>query len=180
MGTKPTSKVLVTALHASLVALLSSLMTVVAAAAPIGDAPKQVPLTEQAVQSVIAAQPDIKAFAKTLKSPGAELNEEQEKAINEIAKKHGFASFDDLEDATTTISMVLASIDPKTGEFVEPKKILQQELQDIKADKDLADEERKILIEELEAAIASDPNVEHVENIKLVQKFKDDLDKALE
>ncbi|MEO1206102.1 MAG: hypothetical protein AAFV45_07195 [Pseudomonadota bacterium] len=180
MGNTLNTNVRLAAIKAALSAVVSCMLVVMAVAEPVADFPKQVPLTEQSIQNVIAAQADLEVFAKTLQSPGEELTTEQEAEVNEIAVKHGFATFNDLEDATTTISMVLASIDPETGEFSEPRKVLEEELEAIKADKDLVDEDRAIMIAEIEATIATDPKVDHPENIALVQKFKDQLIKVLQ
>lgn len=142
--------------------------------------PPQIRLDEKIIASVIDAQPDLRAFASRLDEPGAELTEAQEMELNELAAKHGFADYDALEDATSTISLVLAGIDRDTGEFTEPVEVLRQELVEIEADKDLDPEERKVLIEELQQAIASDPKIEHPENIELVRKFHKQLDEALQ
>lgn len=174
--------------HGSMKRLLSMAAACLLALAGIGSQaaaqehgnPPQVLLDEKTIMAVIDAQPDLRAFASRMDDPGAELSEAQEQELNEIAEKHGFANYDALEDATATISMVLAGIDRETGEFTEPVEVLKQELKEIQEDKDLEAEERKVLIEELEQAIASDPVIEHPENIELVRKFHNQLDEALQ
>lgn len=142
--------------------------------------PPQVLLDEKTITAVIAAQPDLRAFASHLDEPGVELTDAQEKELDGIAKKHGFADYTALEDATATISLVLAGIDRETGEFTEPVEVLKQELKEIEADKDLEPAERTVLVEELQQAIASDPKIEHPQNIEMVRKFHKQLDEALQ
>lgn len=142
--------------------------------------PKQIELTEQSIQAVIAAQTDLKAFVESMKDPGADLTPDDEKKLEEIAVKHGFETYDTLENATATVSIILAGVDKDTAEFTEPVDVLKQELADIKADPDLKEEERNILIEELEQAIAADPKIEHPGNIELVQKYHNELEAALQ
>lgn len=165
-------------------ALLSSILVMTAVAADNdADAPlRQVKLTQQSIKGVIAAQPDLDAFAATFDTAeGSEaVTADETEKLEAIAKKHGFKSYEDLEAATFTAAFILEGVNPETGAFTEPRKLLEQELNDVKTDKDLDAEERKLLIEELSKAIEADPKVAYPEDIELITKNRKALLKVLE
>ncbi len=138
---------------------------------------KQIKLTEKQVQSFIAAQPDLTAITSKIKTdkPDPKIVAEIEAA----AKKHGFASLDELDNVTTNVSLVFAGIDPKTKAFSQPPEAIKQEIAAINADKSIPANEKKQALEELNAALKSAKPIAFPENVELVKKYYDKIEATL-
>jgi len=141
---------------------------------------EQVALSDEMMERIIAAQGEVQKYSLSLENPGEQLSQEEIDTLEGIATKHGFARFHDLQMATATASLVLTGIDETTGEFVDPKVGLRQELDQVRADENLSDEERQILIEEIEQVLALSPEIEHPGNIEIVMRHKDRLIEVLQ
>ena len=55
--------------------------------------------------------------------------------LESIAKKHGFASFNEYDDVAATISNIMAGIDPATKVFSDPTVAIKKEMEEVKDDK---------------------------------------------
>ena len=97
-----------------------------------------------------------------------------------IAKKHGFASFAEYDDVAATISMMMAGIDPQTKAFTEPKVAIQKEIEEVKNDKTIPENEKKQMLEELNEALKSAQPIQYPSNIELVKKYFDKIDAVLQ
>jgi len=141
---------------------------------------KQIKLTEAQVKSFISAQPDLAAIAGKLQEAGDQPDPVLEAELEGIAKKHGFASFRELDDVAANISIVMAGLDSQSGEFTEPVEALKKELEDVKGDDTIPEDDKKQLVEELTEAIKTTPPLEHQENVELVKAHREEIEKALE
>ena len=108
---------------------LTALAVAAAPATAQNNAPqeiKQVKLTEKQVQSFLAAQGDLSAVTSKIKGdkPDPKLVAELEAA----AKKHGFASLQELDDVSANISIVMSGIDPKTKAFLQPPEAIKKDI----------------------------------------------------
>ena len=144
------------------------------------DGIKQIKLTETQVKSFISAQPDLAGIAPKLQKAGDEPDAALEAELDGIAKKHGFSGFNELDDVAANISIVMAGIDAETGQFTDPVEALKMELEEVKTDPSIPDDDKTQLIEELSDAIKTTPALEHLENVDLVKAHREDLEKALE
>jgi hypothetical protein len=145
------------------------------------DAPvKQIKLTEAQVKNFIAAQPDLATVAPKLQEAGDNIDPALQSELDGIAKKHGFESFTELDDVAANISIIMAGLDAKTGEFTEPVEALKKELADVTADASIPEADKKQLVEELNEAINSTPRLEHAENVDLVKAHRQEIEKALQ
>lgn len=166
--------------------VLSMMLGAALIAAPaLGQEPKdepikQVKLTEDQVKSFIAAQPDLATVAPKLQEAGDNVDPKLQTELDDIAKKHGFATFAELDDVAANISIVMAGLDSKSGEFTEPVEALKKELTDVTADASIPDADKKQLITELNDAINSTPRLEHLENVDLVKAHRVEIEKALQ
>jgi len=140
----------------------------------------QIKLSEAQVKGYIAAQPEMAAIFPKLEKAGDNPNPELEAEVDGIAKKHGFADFNELNEVATTISIVMAGFDSDTGEFTEPREALKKELQEVKADSSIPPDEKKQLIEELTQDIKTTPALAHRENVELVKAHREAIEKALQ
>jgi hypothetical protein len=92
-----------------------------------------------------------------------------------VAKKNGFASLAEYEDASMNIAMIMSGIDPQTKKFTEPPEQIKREIAALKADKTVPEAEKKDELAELEAALKSAKPIQFKENIALVLKYYDKL-----
>jgi hypothetical protein len=156
-----------------------------AQAAPAQAAPaqaptlKQVALTDKQLDGVLAAQKDMDAI--TAKLP--ENTAPDQKVIGQldgVAKKHGFASYDDYNNVVDNISLVLGGFDPTTKKYVGNEAVLKGQIAQVEADKKMPAKDKKEALDELNQALKSPaPAVENKGNIDLVGKYYDKLVAAL-
>jgi hypothetical protein len=92
-----------------------------------------------------------------------------------VAKKNGFASLAEYEDASMNIAMIMFGIDPQTKKFTEPPEQIKKEIAALKADKSVPEAEKKEDLAELEAALKTAKPIQFKENIALVLKHFDKL-----
>ena len=76
---------------------------------PKEDPIKQLKLTEAQVKSFISAQPDLATVAPKLQEAGDNIEPTLQTELDTIAKTHGFASFQELDDVAANISIVMAA-----------------------------------------------------------------------
>jgi hypothetical protein len=100
--------------------------------------------------------------------------------FEQIAKASGFASLDDYDDVEANILMVFDGIDPKTKAFSEPPVVIKRRIEEIAADKDVPEEERKQALGELNEALKTAKPIQFPANIELVKKYYDQLEAALQ
>lgn len=157
----------------------------VSTGAPAQEPPKDVPvkqikLTETQVKSFVSAQPDLAEVAPKLQEAGDNIDPALQSELDGIAKKHGFADFAELDDVAANISIVMAGLDSKSGDFTEPVEALKKELEEVTADTSIPDADKKQLVEELNEAIKSTPRIEHPENVDIVKAHRAEIEKALQ
>lgn len=141
---------------------------------------RQIPLTDKQIEGFIAAQKDLAAIAGKIQAAGEKPDAALQGELDAIAKKHGFATFTELDDVAANISIVMAGLDPQTGNFVDPLEALKKELDDVKADASIPDADKKQLTDELAEAIKTTPPLEHKGNVEIVKKHRAEIEKALQ
>jgi hypothetical protein len=140
----------------------------------------QIKLTEEQVKNFLAAQPDLIAMDEKLEEVDGEPTPAMEAELDAMATKHGFEDFEELNTVSANVSLVMAGMNPETGEFIQPKEAFKKELDDIKADDSIPAADKKELVEELTEAIETTPSVEHMENVELIKANREAIEKALE
>lgn len=171
-------RILFSALCAGLLAI-SAALSGLSAQEPEGEL-KQIELTEAHVKNLIAAQPDLAAVVTRLEEMPEDAEVSVKGDLDNIAKKHGFADFEDLDTVSANVQLVLDGIDPDTGEYVDPVTSLKQELADVQADESMDAEEKKALVDELNEAIVSIPPLAHAGNVAVVRKYYKEMQAALD
>jgi hypothetical protein len=142
--------------------------------------PKQIALTEKQVLAFIAAQKDIQPILDKIQGPSAdELPPPIKTELDAAAKKHGFKDFDDYDEVTNNITMVMTGIDSKTKVFTDPAISIKEEMQEVTANKDLPAEEKNQMLDDLKEALKSAQPIQFPNNIELVRKHYDKIDEAL-
>ena len=95
--------------------------------------------------------------------------------LDGAAAKHGFKDYAEYVDVFNTIGVAMNHIDPQTKALVNPEAEIKKEIEEINADKSIAEDERKQMLQELDDALKSLQPVEHASNLDLVLKHHDKL-----
>ena len=140
---------------------------------------KQVALTDKQLDGVLAAQKDMDAITEKLPentAPDAKVIAQ----LDGVAKKHGFASYDDYNNVVDNISLVLGGFDPTTKKYVGAEAVIKSQIAQVEADKKMPAKDKKEALDELNQALKTPaPAVENKANIDLVGKYYDKLVAAL-
>jgi hypothetical protein len=151
-----------------------------AQAAPPDATPlKQIALTDKQIENVLASQKDFDAITEKLPDdakPDAKVTEQ----LDTVAKKYGFASYDDYNIVIDNISMVLSGFDPQAKKYVGVDAVIKQQIAQVEADKKMSAKDKKEALADLNEALkAPAPAVENKGNIDLVGKYYDKLAAAM-
>ncbi len=142
---------------------------------------KQVKLTDKHIEGFIAAQKDMESFAEKLQGGAADKPDpKMQGELETIAKKHGFASFNEYDDVAATISNIMAGIDPSTKVFSDPTVAIKKEMEEVTGDKTIPDNEKKQMLDDLKEALKAAQPIQYPTNIELVTKHFDKLDAVLQ
>ncbi|MBR0723478.1 hypothetical protein JQ612_15160 [Bradyrhizobium manausense] len=140
---------------------------------------KQIALTDKQLDGVLAAQKDMDAITEKLpenSAPDAKVIAQ----LDGVAKKHGFASYDDYNNVVDNISLVLGGFDPATKKYVGNDAVIKSQIAQVEADKKMPAKDKKEALDELNQALKTPaPAVENKANIDLVGKYYDKLVAAL-
>ena len=140
---------------------------------------KQVALTEKQIEGVIAAAKDMDAI--TAKIPeNAKPDPKITAQLEGVAKKNGFASYDEYNDVIDNISIALSGFDPVTKKYVGTEAVIKARMAQVQADKKMSPKDKKEALADLNEALKSPaPPIENKGNIDLVAKYYDKLADAL-
>jgi hypothetical protein len=134
--------------------------------------PEQIALTEKQVQGFITITPEISKVTANLQS---EPDQKTMAQLNALAKKGGFASYDEYDTVASNIDMVLQGIDPQTKKFGDPKAMIQAQIKQVQADKSMKPAEKKEALAELNESLKEVQPIKNQGNIALVEKNYDKL-----
>jgi hypothetical protein len=152
-----------------------------AAPPPAAEAPalKQIALTDKQIEGVIAASKDMDAITDKIPD-NAKPDPKIDAQLDAVAKKNGFASYDEYNTVVDNISLVLGGFDPATKKFVGAETVLKAQVAQIQADKKMSAKDKKEALADLNEALKSPPPaIENKGNIDLVAKYYDKLAGAL-
>jgi len=136
---------------------------------------KQIPLTDKQIEGVLAAQKDMNAITDKLPE-NAKPDPKVIAQLEAIAKKDGFASYDEYNNVIDNISLVLGGFDPATKKYVGSEAVIKAQMAQVQADKKMSAKDKKQALDDLNAALkAPEPPLENKGNIDLVTKYYDKL-----
>lgn len=142
---------------------------------------KQIALTDKQVESLIAAQKEMDAVTDKLPEGAQDKPDPKLQAqLEGIAKKNGFADFNEYGAVYDNVSMVMSGIDPKTKAFTEPPEMLKKQIASVTADAKIPAKDKKAILDEMNAAIKITTNVQFKDNVTLVTKYYDKLGPLLQ
>jgi hypothetical protein len=145
--------------------------------APAQEAPpvKQIALTEKQVQGALAASKDMDTIAEKLPED-AKPDPKVTAQLDAVAKKNGFASYDEYSNVTENIGLVFSGFDPATKKYVGNQAVIKAQIAKVQADKQMTAKDKKDALADLNDALKSPvPPVENKANIELVAKYYDKL-----
>jgi hypothetical protein len=140
---------------------------------------KQIALTEQQIEGVLAAAKEMDPIAEKLPDDG-KPDPKIVAQLDGVAKKNGFASYDDYSNVIDNISLVLGGFDPVTKKYVGPEAVIKSQIAEVLADKKMPAKDKKEALADLNGALKSPaPAIENKGNIDLVGKYYDKLTEIL-
>ena len=139
---------------------------------------KQIALTDKQIESALAATKEMDPI--TAKIPqDAKPDPKITAQLEAIAKKSGFASFEEYNNVVDNISLVLGGFDPATKKYVGSDAVLKAQLAQVQADKKMSAKDKKDALAEINEAMKYPaPAIENKGNIDLVTKYYDKLAEA--
>ena len=139
---------------------------------------KQMALTDKQIEGVLAAEKDMEEI--TAKLPDNPTPDKITAQLDGVARKNGFASYDEYTNVVGNISLVLVGFDPATKQYVGTDAVINAQIAQVKADKKMSPSDKKEALAELNDALkAPVPPIENKGNIDLVAKYYDKLADAL-
>ncbi|WGS20285.1 MULTISPECIES: hypothetical protein [unclassified Bradyrhizobium] len=148
-----------------------------AAPAPQDQPPpiKQIALTDKQIDGALAASKEMDPITAKL-SENAKPDPKIIGQLEGIARKNGFASYDDYNNVVDNIALVLGGFDPQTKKYVGPEAVLKAQIAQVQADKKMPANDKKEALADLNEALKSPPPaVENKGNIDLITKNYDKL-----
>lgn len=149
-------------------------------AAPPAEAPlKQIALTDKQIENVLASQKEMDAITEKLQED-AKPDPKITAQLEAVAKKYGFAGYDDYNVVIDNISLVLGGFDPQTKKYVGPEAVIKQQIAAVQADKKMSAKDKKEALADLNDQLKTPaPAIENKGNIDLVGKYYDKLAEAM-
>jgi hypothetical protein len=140
---------------------------------------KQMALTDKQIEGVLAAQKDMDAITAKLPD-NARPDPRITAQFEAVAKKNGFAGYDEYNNVIDNISIVLAGFDPATKKYVGTDAVIKAQIAQVQADRKMPPKDKKEALADLNEALkAPAPPIENKGNIDLVAKYYDKLADAL-
>jgi hypothetical protein len=146
-----------------------------AAAPPAQPQLKQMALTEKQVDGAVTASKEMDPITAKLQ-PNAKPDPKVIAQLEGVAKKNGFASYQEYNSVMDNISLVFNGVDPATKKYVGAEAVIKSEIAQVQADKKMSPKDKKQALDDLNAALKEPaPEVQNKGNIDLVVKSYDKL-----
>jgi hypothetical protein len=147
-----------------------------AQAAPMQPPPiKQIALTDKQVEGVLASSKDMDAITDKIQE-NAKPDPKVTAQLEAVAKRNGFASYDEYNDVLDNISMAMAGFDPATKKYVGNEAVIKAQIVQVQADKKMSPKDKKEALADLNDALKNPaPPIQNKGNIDLVTKYYDKL-----
>jgi hypothetical protein len=146
-----------------------------AEAAPL----KQIALTEKQVEGVLSAAKEMDPITEKIPE-NAKPDPKIDAQLDAVAKKNGFASYDEYNVVIDNVSLVLGGFDPATKKYVGTEAVIKAQIAQVQADKKMPAKNKKEALADLNEALKSPaPAVENQGNIEVVGKYYDKLAETL-
>ena len=184
---RPLALVVMLALGVSGVGSIAALLVPSAAMAqnkPPADAPaqpamKQIALTQKQIDGVLASAKEMNAIADKLPENAAP-DPKVTTQFEAVAKKNGFAGYDEYGVVVDNIGLVMAGFDPATKKYVGADAVIKAQITRVQADNKMPAKDRQQALADLNEALKHlPPAIENQGNIDLVAKNYDKLTEVM-
>jgi len=139
---------------------------------------KQIALTDKQVEAALAATKEMDPITEKIPE-NAKPDPKVTAQLEGIAKKSGFASYDEYNNVVDNISLVLGGFDPATKKYVGSDAVIKAQIAQVQADKKMSAKDKKEALADLNEALKYPaPAIENKGNIDLVTKYYDKLAEA--
>jgi hypothetical protein len=146
-----------------------------AAAPPAQPQLKQIALTEKQVDGAVAASKEMDPITAKLQ-PNAKPDAKVIAQLEGVAKKNGFASYDEYNNVMDNMGVVFSGIDPASKKYVGSEAVVKAEIAQVQADKKMSPKDKKQALDDLNMALKEPaPEIQNKGNIDLVVKNYDKL-----
>jgi hypothetical protein len=136
-------------------------------------------LTEKQVQGMLTAGPEMDAITEKLPE-NSKPDPKIDAQLEAVAKKNGFASYDEYNNVLDNVSLVMAGFDPATKKYVGADAVIKGQIAQVQADKKMSAKDKKEALADLNEALKSPAQaIENKGNIDLVTKYYDKLAAAI-
>jgi hypothetical protein len=140
---------------------------------------KQMALTKKQIEGVLASEEDMDAVTEKM-SDNVPPDPRVTAQLESVAKKNGFASYDEYSNVVDNISLVLAGFDPTTKKYIGSDAVIRAQIAQVQAHNNMPAEDKKEALADLNNALKSPaPPVENKGNIDLVATYYDKLADAM-
>ncbi|THD59567.1 MAG: hypothetical protein E7813_24425 [Bradyrhizobium sp.] len=136
---------------------------------------KQMALTDKQIDGVLASSKDMDAITDKIPQ-NAKPDAKVVAQLEAVAKKNGFASYDEYNDVLDNIGMVMAGFDPATKKYVGNETVIKAQIAEVQGDKKMSPKDKKEALADLNDALKNPaPPIQNKGNIDLVAKYYDKL-----
>ena len=136
---------------------------------------KQIALTEKQVDGAVAASKEMDPITAKLQ-PNAKPDPKVIAQLDAVAKKNGFASYDEYNNVMDNIGVVFSGIDSTTKKYVGPEAVIKAQIAEVQADKKMSPKDKKAALDDLNLGLKEPaPEIQNKGNIDLVVKNYDKL-----
>ena len=140
---------------------------------------KQIALTEAQVQGVLSAAKEMDPLTEKIPENG-KIDPKLTAQLDAVAKKNGFANYDDYNLVVDNVTLVLDGFDTTTKKYVGAEAVIKAQIAEVQADKKMSPKDKKEALADLNDALKSpQPAIANKGNIDLVTKYYDKLAEAL-
>lgn len=153
-----------------LVTILAVFSYTISAGAQDGPAFSEVKLTDAHVQGYLKVAKKLPKLFEALDKAEGEPDKKLQDQIKAVGREGGFKSLAEMEEVVATIGFVLSGMD-EDGNFQEPTELMEAELKEIEADKELDSKEKKDMVASIKESIANTPKLKHPSNVDVVKKY---------
>lgn len=115
--------------------------------------PKQVTLSQKSLDGLIAAQKEIRDIESKMPKDAKSMDAKTEGQIDAAIKNNGFATTDDFANASYSVGVVLAGMDPDSGKYIGAEAATKKQIADVQADKQMPPKEKKEALDELNESL---------------------------
>jgi hypothetical protein len=140
---------------------------------------EQIKLSEKQVKDFISAQKQLAPLASKLENADDKPDPGLQSQVEKIAKSNGFSTLDEFDNVAANISLVLAGLDPQTGQFTEPPDQIKRDIDELKQDKQMPQKDKDQALAEMQEALKKAAPLKFKENVAVVKKFQKEFDQIV-